>query len=382
MDPTKTEARNVKANSCASNFQAPKQKPGDALFDSQALLGVPFGDALEIVKQVVQRYPTAPKWGVTYDVGCALESSLTILGKELDKDFLVAVNKFHVYAHQFSCIERYWSKAAFLVRQLKTSSAIHRHQSLDAHIECTSSNMTRELGAALCDRLWRVTKTLNAATWDLEKLNVNKDDILVQIDTQKTYVTSRWKQRLPFLVQQVREVADNIEKLMIERNFELEQVHTRLWGLKNSFEEDAPQSRRKLQDMNGKQETSSLLHYFFKLDNFGLTLSDVPCLVNSRDMRQAIQLYLQIQALHQEISIIRAEVMRAIKWAMENLKGLIAYARQNEAGTRFEEVFVDKMWAGEQVARSFVGNLDSMSRISPWKKHVFPDHNFLEQHTT
>ncbi|KAK9321504.1 hypothetical protein V1517DRAFT_172241 [Lipomyces orientalis] len=52
---------------------------------------------------------------------------------ELDKDFLVAVNKFHVYAHQFSCqvkhhphclpdtdgegIERYWSKAAFLVRR-------------------------------------------------------------------------------------------------------------------------------------------------------------------------------------------------------------------------------------------------------------------------
>ncbi|KAJ8098150.1 hypothetical protein POJ06DRAFT_277413 [Lipomyces tetrasporus] len=191
MDMTKTEARNVKANSCASNFQAPKQKPGDALIDSQALLGVPFGDVLEIVKQVVQRYPTAPKWGVTYDVGCALESSLTILGKELDKDFLVAVNKFHVYAHQISCIERYWSKAAFLVRQLKTSSAIHRHQSLDAHIEYTSSNMTSELGAALCDRLWRATKTL-AATWDLEKLNVNKDDILVQIDSQKTYVTSRW----------------------------------------------------------------------------------------------------------------------------------------------------------------------------------------------
>ncbi|KAK9253071.1 hypothetical protein V1507DRAFT_389686 [Lipomyces tetrasporus] len=96
MDPTKTETRKVKANSCASNFQAPKQRPGDALFDSQGLLGVvcrhghplfcrnlftkgePFGDVLEIVKQVVQRYPTAPKWGVTYDVGCALENSLTV----------------------------------------------------------------------------------------------------------------------------------------------------------------------------------------------------------------------------------------------------------------------------------------------------------------
>ncbi|KAK9233960.1 hypothetical protein V1525DRAFT_422676 [Lipomyces kononenkoae] len=31
VDHTKTQTRKMKANSCASNFQAPKQKPGDAL---------------------------------------------------------------------------------------------------------------------------------------------------------------------------------------------------------------------------------------------------------------------------------------------------------------------------------------------------------------
>ncbi|KAK9260852.1 hypothetical protein V1519DRAFT_447136 [Lipomyces tetrasporus] len=30
------------------------------------------------VKQVVHKYPTTQKWGVTYNVGCALERSLTV----------------------------------------------------------------------------------------------------------------------------------------------------------------------------------------------------------------------------------------------------------------------------------------------------------------
>ncbi|KAJ8096961.1 hypothetical protein POJ06DRAFT_283620 [Lipomyces tetrasporus] len=254
--------------------------------------------------------------------------------------------------------------------------------------------MTRELGAALCDRLWRATKALKAATWDLEKLNVNEDDILAQIDSQKTYVTTRSRERLPSSVQQVRVVADNIEKLMIERNYELEQVHTRLRGHKNTQAVFSKIRRRRpavekeirrynalvdalpiapelkpekisyellQKEMNGKEETSSLLHHFFKLDNFGMILSNVPRWVNSQGMRQAIQLHLQIQALHQEIAIIRAEVMRAIQWAMENLKALIAYARGNKSGRRFETIFVDKMWAGVQVAKSFLDNLDSMS---------------------
>ncbi|ODQ76770.1 hypothetical protein LIPSTDRAFT_67755 [Lipomyces starkeyi NRRL Y-11557] len=96
MDPTKAETRNIAANTCASNFKAPQTKAGDALFDAQGLMGVvcrhgnplfcrnlftkgePFGDVLQIIKQVVQNYPTATKWGVTYDVGCALESALTV----------------------------------------------------------------------------------------------------------------------------------------------------------------------------------------------------------------------------------------------------------------------------------------------------------------
>ncbi|KAK9233705.1 hypothetical protein V1525DRAFT_351421, partial [Lipomyces kononenkoae] len=96
LDPSKTDTRKVQANTCASNFKAPQTRAGDALFDAQGLLGVvcrhghplfcrnlftkgePFGDVLEIVKQVVHKYPTAQKWGVTYDVGCALESSLTV----------------------------------------------------------------------------------------------------------------------------------------------------------------------------------------------------------------------------------------------------------------------------------------------------------------
>ncbi|KAK9359224.1 hypothetical protein V1504DRAFT_435059 [Lipomyces starkeyi] len=207
--------------------------------------GGSFGDVLRIIKQVVQKYPTATKWGVTYDVGCAA-------GKELDKDFLVVVNKFHVYAHQFSCqvnyhphrrpglgdtdgegIERYWSAAAFLVRQLKASSAIHRHQSLDAHIEYTLRMMTTELGPTLCCRLWLVSKTIRESSWQLDKLKITKEEILEQIDSQKRYATSRSKQALPPLLQQVRDSADSIEKLMIERNYELEQVHTRLRGHKN-----------------------------------------------------------------------------------------------------------------------------------------------------
>ncbi|KAK9233805.1 hypothetical protein V1525DRAFT_441089 [Lipomyces kononenkoae] len=99
VDPTKTETGKVKANSCASNFQAPKQKPGDNLFDSQGYWkssagtvilssvvitkGEPFGDVVHIVKQVVERYRTAARWGLTYDVGCALESPLTVCPHDL-----------------------------------------------------------------------------------------------------------------------------------------------------------------------------------------------------------------------------------------------------------------------------------------------------------
>ncbi|KAK9233804.1 hypothetical protein V1525DRAFT_428864 [Lipomyces kononenkoae] len=233
--------------------------------------------------------------------------------------------------------------------------------------------MTRELGAALCDRLWRVMKTLKSATLDLEKLNVSKDDILVKIESQKTYVIARHQQRLPLAVQQLREVADNIEKSMIERCYELEQVHTRLRGHKtaqavfNRIRRKRPAIEREIRryndmvdalaiapdydllqkEMNGMQETSSLLHNFFMLDNFGTTESGIRCWVKNWDMRRAIQLYLHIQALHQEIKIIRAEVTRAVKWAMENLNAS-------------KPLFLEKLWAGVQVVTSFVEKLDSM----------------------
>ncbi|KAK9233961.1 hypothetical protein V1525DRAFT_391927, partial [Lipomyces kononenkoae] len=201
----------------------------------------PFGDVLEVVKQVVQRYPTASKWGLTYDVGCELESSLAV--KSLTRNSWLQSISLRSTPTNFPVnlgdidgegIERYWSRAAFLVRQLQTSSAIHRLQSLDAHIEYTSSCITRQFGATLCDRLWRVGKTLQAATLDLQNLNINKDDIVAQIDSQKTCVINRRKQTLPPRLRQIREVADNIEKLIIERNYELEQVHTRLRGHKTS----------------------------------------------------------------------------------------------------------------------------------------------------
>ncbi|KAK9482100.1 hypothetical protein V1527DRAFT_499358 [Lipomyces starkeyi] len=165
--------------------------------------------------------------------------------------------------------------------------------------------------------------------------------ILAQIDSQKAYVT----------------VADNIEKLMIE-------LHTRLRGHKihrpfsikfrPGIEKEI--SKYNAMEINRKEETSCLLHHFFKLDNFGMTLSDVPCWVNSPEMRQAIQIYLQIQALHQEIAIIRAEVMRAIKWAMENLKALIAYARENEsvdADFAMEEPKMQKPRLEELIERAY-----------------------------
>ncbi|KAK9233764.1 hypothetical protein V1525DRAFT_428881 [Lipomyces kononenkoae] len=222
--------------------------------------------------------------------------------------------------------------------------------------------MTRELGTALCNRLWRVTKTLQTSKLDLEKLSINIDDILVQIDSQKTYVLARPMESFPAHLQQVRLVADNIERLMIERNYELEQVHTRLRGHKDTQAKEISRYNAMVDALpiTAELRPEKIGDQFFRLDNFGMAHSDVPLWVTSREVRNAIQFHLQIQALQQEIDIIRAEVTRAMKWATENLRALIAYARANESGQRSEAIFVDKLWAGVQVARNFVENLDSM----------------------
>ncbi|KAK9233704.1 hypothetical protein V1525DRAFT_160747 [Lipomyces kononenkoae] len=250
--------------------------------------------------------------------------------------------------------------------------------------------MTTEVGSSLCSRLWRVTKTLKEASCELENLNINKDEILAQIESQKAYVAARTKQRLPSNFEDVRNVANNIERLMIERNYELEQVHTRLRGHKNAQAVFNKIRRRRpaiekeirkynnmvealplrpevkppkisyeilVNEMNGREETSSLLHHFFRLDNFGITLSDVPSWVNNPGMRRAIQLYLLVRALREEMTIMRAEIMRTIRWAMENLRALVAYVASTR---RCEVLLVEKMWTGVSIAQSLLDNLKSM----------------------
>ncbi|KAK9236182.1 hypothetical protein V1525DRAFT_433995 [Lipomyces kononenkoae] len=236
-------------------------------------------------------------------------SPRSTLGKELNKDFLAAVNKFMCMLIKFSCqvkyhphrrpglgdtdgegIERYWSTAAFLflVRQLKTSSATHRRQSVDAHIEYTSTTMTTEVGASLCSRLWR-------------------DEILTQIESQEAYVAARTKHRVPPHFEEVRNVANNIERLMIERNYELEQVHTRLRGHKktqfvlNKMRRRRPTIEMEIRKYNNLIEAlplrpelkppkisyETLVKEMNGNDDFGITPSDLPSWVDNPSMRKS-----------------------------------------------------------------------------------------------
>ncbi|ODQ68701.1 hypothetical protein LIPSTDRAFT_31172 [Lipomyces starkeyi NRRL Y-11557] len=250
--------------------------------------------------------------------------------------------------------------------------------------------MTTELGPTLCGRLWRASKTLRESSWQLDKLKIRKEEILEQIDNQKSYATNRSKQALPPLLQQVRDSAESIEKLMIERNYELEQVHTRLRGHKNSqavfkkIRRRRPGVEKEIQrynslvdalpigpelkpdkldyellqrEMRDEVDVSSFLHHFFKLENLGIAASDVPCWVNNSDMRKSIQLHLQVQALREEIGILHAEVLRVVKWSMENLKALIAYANSQH---RCAILLVEKIWSGIKVAHGLSSNIDSM----------------------
>ncbi|KAK9336991.1 hypothetical protein LIPSTDRAFT_75591 [Lipomyces starkeyi NRRL Y-11557] len=120
-----------------------------------------------------------------------------MLGKELGKDFLVAVNKFHVYAHQFSWQVRYHPHCrpglgdtdgrhrAVLVEgsiprsSLQISSAIHRHQSLD-HLRPAFEIPHRK----------EVATTMLNDSYDRE---VNGQMILkTQAESHMTLVTDSW----------------------------------------------------------------------------------------------------------------------------------------------------------------------------------------------
>ncbi|KAK9317599.1 hypothetical protein V1524DRAFT_445409 [Lipomyces starkeyi] len=209
--------------------------------------------------------------------------------------------------------------------------------------------MTTELGPTLCRRLWLVSKTIRESSWQLDKLKITKEEILEQIDSQKSYATSRSKQALPPLLQQVRDSADSIEKLMLERtspnNFQ--KIRRRRPGIEkeiqryNSLVDALPIAPELKPD---KLDYELLQREMRDEEDVSSFPSDVPCWVNNSEMRKAIQLHLQVQAL----------LLRAVN-------ALIAYANSQR---RCDILLVEKIWSGIKVAHGLSSNLYSMCRAT------------------
>ncbi|KAK9348688.1 hypothetical protein V1522DRAFT_433739 [Lipomyces starkeyi] len=203
--------------------------------------------------------------------------------------------------------------------------------------------MTTELGPTLCRRLWLVSKTIRESSWQLDKLKITKEEILEQIDSQKSYATSRSKQALPPLLQQVRDSADSIEKLMLERtspnNFQ--KIRRRRPGIEKEIQRYnslvdalpiAPELKPDKLDyellqreMRDEEDVSSFRHHFFKLSRHFV-----------------------------RIGILHAEVLRAVN-------ALIAYANSQR---RCDILLVEKIWSGIKVAHGLSSNLYSMCRAT------------------
>ncbi|KAH9807539.1 hypothetical protein DFH28DRAFT_914743 [Melampsora americana] len=138
---------------------------------------------LSLIQSLLDDFPEM-RVGILYDIGCHLDKHIKKQGKipEYQRRIILGTSVFHAYVHSWGCqlhynpryldfwglsdgegLERLWSDLTPLIARLRTSTRLHRLQSIAARCEYLTERNQKHTAYWLHRRLKHTTSTIKAA---------------------------------------------------------------------------------------------------------------------------------------------------------------------------------------------------------------------------
>ncbi|KAH9820745.1 hypothetical protein DFH28DRAFT_924004 [Melampsora americana] len=204
---------------------------------------------ITLLQTILNEFPAEKKFGVLYDIGCHLDKHIklhNLLHEHKDR-IRLGTSVFHAYVHSWSCqlfynprfledwglsdgegLERIWSDLSPIIARLRTSTRLHRLQTIAMRSEYLTVRRQSATGEWLLRRLKHTQSTISESQRKLDDLLSTPNPYQEGSNYTREFFREQWNSERKINLAQAKDIKTR-QRLELGRLLCLEDLQYKTW---------------------------------------------------------------------------------------------------------------------------------------------------------